>query len=124
MAKEYPDNNPKTAMGALKVPLHLVPPSAKTYLALALSDGGIKYGPYNWRDAAISSSVYYAAMQRHQDAWWDGEDLASDSGQHHLAHAMACSALLLDAQLIGKLHDDRPTAGGVSALMDGFVAKD
>lgn len=34
----YPDNNPKTAVGVSKVPLHLVPPSAKHYLALALAD--------------------------------------------------------------------------------------
>lgn len=124
MAKSYPDNNPKTALGALKVPMYLVPPSAKVYLALALGDGGVKYGPYNWRDAAISSSVYYSAMQRHQDAWWDGEDLAPDSQVHHLAHSMACSALLLDSMLIGKLNDDRPVPGGVIQLLDAFVAKE
>ena len=70
----YPDNNPKTALGILKVPLHLVPPSAKHYLALAFKDGAAKYGPYNWRDKTVSSSVYVAAAGRHIDAWWDGED--------------------------------------------------
>ena len=54
----YPDGNPKTAQGALKVPLHLVPPSAMHYLALAFRDGATKYGPYNWRDKGVSASVY------------------------------------------------------------------
>ena len=115
-ALTYPDNNPKTAIGVTKVPLHLVPPSAKHYLAEALADGAKKYTPYNWRRAAISSSVYVAAMQRHIDAYWDGEDKAADSGVHHLAHAMACCALLLDAMSIGKLHDDRPPKGESPAL--------
>jgi len=119
----YPDNNPKTAVGAAKVPLHLVPPSAKHYLALALADGAKKYGPYNWRDSAISVSVYVAAAQRHLDAFWDGEDCADDSGVHHLAHAMACFALLLDAKEVGMLHDDRPTPGGVPALQHAFSNK-
>jgi hypothetical protein len=117
----YPDNNPKTAIGASKVPLHLVPPSAKYYLALALRDGAIKYGPYNWRDAEISVSVYRSAAERHLDAFWDGEDCAPDSGIHHIAHAMACMALILDAMSIGKLHDDRPTKGAAPLLQVLFA---
>ncbi|MCX2894355.1 DUF5664 domain-containing protein [Stenotrophomonas lactitubi] len=119
----YPDNNPKTAVGAAKVPLHLVPPSAKHYLALALADGARKYGPYNWRDSKISVSVYVAAAQRHIDAFWDGEDCAEDSGVDHLAHAMACFALLLDARGVGMLHDDRPTPGAVAQLQHLFSNK-
>ncbi|MFL9582382.1 dATP/dGTP diphosphohydrolase domain-containing protein [Stenotrophomonas sp. AB1(2024)] len=119
----YPDNNPKTAVGATKVPLHLVPPSAKHYLALALADGARKYGPYNWRDSKISVSVYVAAMHRHIDAFWDGEDFAEDSGVHHLAHAMACLALLLDANGVGMLQDDRPTPGAVGQLQYAFSNK-
>ena len=117
----YPDNNPKTLIGAAKVPLHLVPPSAKHYLAMALADGAKKYGPYNWRDAAISISTYKAALERHMDAFWDGEDLAEDSGIHHVAHAMACCALILDAMSIGKLVDDRPTAGASPKIQKEWV---
>lgn len=118
----YPDNNPKTAIGVTKVPLHLVPPSAKHYLAEALADGARKYGPYNWREHAISISVYKAALERHMDAFWDGEDLASDSGVHHAAHAMACLAIMLDAMSIGKLHDDRPTPGASAELQRKYKA--
>lgn len=119
----YPDNNPKTAMGAKKVPLHLVPPSAKHYLALALENGASKYGAYNWRDKSISVSVYKAALERHMDAFWDGEELAPDSGIHHVAHAMACCALILDAMTIGKLNDDRPTRGAASNLQEEYNNK-
>lgn len=117
---EYVDNNPKAAIGAVKVPLHLVPPSAAHYLALALKDGAKKYGPYNWRQAGISISTYKSAVERHLAAFWDGQDIAEDSGVHHLAHAMACLALMLDAKDIGKLVDDRPPAGATPALQKEF----
>lgn len=115
-AAAYPDNNPKTAIGVTKVPLHLVPPSAKHFLASAFADGAKKYGPYNWRDKTVSSSVYLGAAQRHMDAWWDGEGLSADAKVHHLAHAMACLAIVLDAETVGKLNDDRPTKGATPEL--------
>lgn len=115
------DNNPKTRLGATKVPLHLVPPSAKHYLALALEDGAGKYGPYNWREEPISISTYKAAMERHMDAFWDGEDEAADSGVHHVAHAMACCALILDCLSKGTLVDDRPPPGAASELQKSYM---
>lgn len=117
----YPDHNPKTAMGAKKVPLHLVPPSAKHFLAQAMADGAKKYGPYNWREHQISVSVYYSALNRHMDAFWDGEDLAQDSGVHHVAHAMACCALILDALSVGMLNDDRPKAGASPKIQADYA---
>lgn len=117
----YPDNNPKTLLGVRKVPYHYVPPSAVIHLAMALKDGARKYGPYNWRSKAISSSTYFAACKRHLDAWWDGEEVAEDSGVHHLAHAMACMALLLDAESVGMLNDDRPPPGATARLLKRFT---
>jgi hypothetical protein len=114
------DNNPKTRLGSLKVPMHLIPPSAKIHLALALEDGAGKYGPYNWREEKISASVYRGAMERHGDGWWDGEDLAGDSGVLHLAHIMACCALLIDAAECGMLIDDRPANGSASRLLQEY----
>ena len=116
MTQAYPDNNPKTAVGVTKVPLHLVPPSTTHYLAMAFADGARKYGPYNWRDKTVSSSVYVAAAKRHMDAWWDGEAVSSDAKVHHLAHALACLAIILDAETVGKLNDDRPTPGAANRL--------
>lgn len=120
----YPDNNPKTAIGATKVPLHLVPPAASHFLALAMADGAKKYGPYNWRTLPVSVSPYKAAAQRHWDAFWDGEDNATDSGVHHLAHAMACAAILLDAMSVGNLVDDRPVKGAAARLQAEYANKD
>lgn len=120
----YPDNNPKTALGALKIPLDLVPPSSTYFLAEAFKNGADKYGPYNWREKGISSSVYYAAAKRHMDAWWDGEDNAKDSGVHHIAHAMACMALILDSMTVGTLNDNRPPKGAASRLQEGYTRGD
>lgn len=119
----YPDNNPKTAIGVTKAPLHLVPPIAEFFLSQAFADGGKKYGPFNWRQEAISASVYYAAALRHMKAWYDGEDVAPDSGVHHLAHAMACFAMLLDAASLGKLNDDRPPRGMAPELLAEYAAR-
>jgi len=113
----YPDNNPKTTFGAKKPQLHLVPPAALIEMATAFQDGADKYGPYNWREKKISSSVYYGACLRHLTAWWDGEDLAEDSGVHHLSHALACIAMILDGKELDKLNDDRPTQGPAAKLI-------
>lgn len=117
----YPDNNPKTVLGIKKVPLHLVPPVAKIALAEAFADGATKYGPYNWRDNAVSASIYYAAAMRHMDAWWDGEENSKDANVPHLAHAMACLAIVLDAMSIGQLNDDRPKKGAAAAWQDRYA---
>lgn len=115
-----PDNNPKTRVGgALKVPLHLVPATVVAHMAMAFADGGIKYQPYNWRVEPISASVYYGAARRHIDAWWEGEDTAGDSGVHHLAHAMACLAMILDTmERPGCLNDNRPPPSDYPGLLD------
>lgn len=119
----YPDNNPKTAFGAKKLPLELVPPSAVAALAEAFADGAKKYGPYNWRDKSISSSVYYGAALRHLSAWWDGEDYAPDSGIHHLHHALACIALIIDGASVDKLNDNRPPKGAAGKMQKAWLEK-
>lgn len=114
-----PDSNPKTAAGRAKPPLRAIPPAALLHLGKAMADGEIKYGLFNWREHAVSGSVYYDAAMRHLLAWWDGEDVAPDSGVHHLAHVMACCAIVLDAAASGKLNDDRGLPGGFPQLVDG-----
>lgn len=114
---EYPDNNPKTAVGALKPSLHAIPPSAMLHLGAAMEDGKNKYGLTNWREKTVSASVYYDAALRHLLSWWDGEDVASDSKIHHLGHVMACCAIIIDAEAQGQdsLNDDRPSVAGKAA---------
>lgn len=112
-----PDGNPKTRFGMAKPPLSLIPGAARVQLAEAFRDGAVKYGPANWRVDPVTASTYLNAAERHLISWQDGEEVASDSGVHHLAHAAACLLILLDAQASGTLQDDRPTPTVTAALI-------
>lgn len=107
-----PDTNPKTRFGMSKPGIYAIPPVALLHCGAGMNDGCVKYGLTNWREHEVSASVYYNAAFRHMAAWWDGERVASDSGVHHLGHVMACCAILLDAEHMGKLNDDRPAIPG------------
>lgn len=103
-----PDDNPKTKFGVQKTPMHLVPMPAIIEMAEVFRLGAAKYGAYNWRKDRVSASVYYGAGLRHMAAWWEGEDFDPESGRPHLAHAMDCFAIVIDAAHHGMLNDDRP----------------
>jgi hypothetical protein len=115
--------NPKDLIGIKKPQLHLVPPASKVYQALAMQDGARKYGPYNWREHPVKASIYYSACNRHLDAWWDGEELASDSGLPHLAHALGCIGIIVDATEHGNIINDRPIPGPMGALIERYTLK-
>ena len=100
--------NPKATIGMAKVPLGLVPPVALAHMADAMRDGAEKYGAWNFREVDISASVYIHACKRHLELWFAGQGKASDSNVHHLGHAMACLALIMDSEYYGNLDDDRP----------------
>ncbi len=103
--------NPKDRIGDTKPPLHLIPPTAEILEAVVMGLGARKYGPYNWRTAHVRATVYIAAAKRHLAQWLDGQDDDSESGVSHLAHARACLGILLDAQSLHCLIDDRPPPG-------------
>jgi dATP/dGTP diphosphohydrolase len=109
--------NPKDLLGIKKVQLNLVPASSIIYQALAMEDGAVKYGPFNWRQNKVIASIYLAAAMRHLQSWQDGEELASDSQKPHLAHALACIGIIVDAKETGNLKDDRPLPGAASKLI-------
>ncbi len=113
---DLPDDNPKTRFGMAKPGLSVVPPSALLHLIGAMKNGADKYGAFNWRESSVSSTVYFDAAIRHLLSWLDGEDIAEDSGVHHLGHVMACCSIILDAAAQGKLNDNRPTAGRFPGL--------
>lgn len=115
LSLKYPDDNPKTITGVTKPDLSLIPPVALIEEALAFQDGAKKYGPYNWRDKKVSSRIYTAAAMRHILSWQDGEECDPISSVHHLAHARACLAILLDASSLNQLNDNR--SFGVAAEM-------
>lgn len=113
-----PDDNPKTRFGVAKPSVTLIPGPALIHCALAFRDGATKYGPANWRVDPVTASTYTDAAFRHLLDYWDGEDRASDSKVLHLAHAMACLAILIDAQEQGTLKDDRPTKGATPRVIE------
>jgi hypothetical protein len=63
--------------------------------------------------------------------WFEGQDTDEESGLPHLAHALACVAILIDATESGKLKDDRMYNGKYyintikkfSALIKGMKEK-
>lgn len=112
------ETNPKDRLGLKKPPMHCVPPIGLVHLGLAMENGMNKYGLMNWREKKVRATVYYDAMMRHLMAWIDGEEMAADSKVKHLAHVMACCAILLDAEYQGNLVDDRPLKGEVARLLN------
>lgn len=100
--------NPKDAIASDKAPLHLVPASFKAATAVALAEGAMKYGSWNWRAAGVRASVYVSALQRHLDKWFNGEAIDPETGVPHLANASACLAVLIDSMSQGNMVDDRP----------------
>ena len=55
----------------------------------------INQGRDNWKHVPDAKTRYYDAMQRHIDAWWQGEKKDSETGESHLAHAVCCALFLM-----------------------------
>ncbi len=83
-------------------------------------EGDQKYGGYNYRDAGVMASIYYAAANRHLDKWYNGEDVDVKTGIPHLANAIACLAVLIDGIEVGRWTDDRPPVTNLTRLLDDF----
>lgn len=112
--------NPKDLVGSTKIPLFMWPNTATIYGCLALYDGAGKYGRSNYRALGVKSSVYYSALRRHIDSWFEGEDCDPDSGLPHLAHVLACAAILVEATEMENLIDDRMYPGAFSKMLKKY----
>ncbi len=106
-SSKYVDGNPKTQFGIAKPGDYYTPPIPLYEYSLAHMQGALKYGPFNWRDDPVSISTYYEAAKRHMELFKSGQEVASDTGIHHLAHAMTCLSIIIDAQHHRTLIDDR-----------------
>lgn len=117
--------NPKDLLGVKKPSFSKIPPVALAHESLAMMDGAGKYGDYNWRGNKVQADIYVDACMRHLLAWFEGEEVAEDSGCHHLGHARACLAILLDAQATGNLVDNRPnnTSSAFKKVMEEVASK-
>jgi hypothetical protein len=103
------DTNPKDALGIAKVPCSTVPFQVVGEVGLALMEGALKYGRFNWRVSGVRASVYFdAVVMRHLGAWWEGQDTDLDSGLSHVTKAIAGLMVLRDSMLQGNWVDDRP----------------
>ena len=72
----------------------LVPTDAVGQIAEVYGFGAQKYSNHNWRKG-YDWGLSYGALQRHLEAFWNGEDTDPESGLPHLAHAgWHCLALL------------------------------
>lgn len=109
--------NPKDAAAQSKVPLHVFPMTAVMGGSLALFDGLLKYGLANYRATEVNASVYHAAAMRHMFKWYAGEDIDVESGLPNTWHAIACIAILIDADAAGTLIDDREFPSGFLEMM-------
>ncbi len=110
--------NPKDFLGAKKLPLHLWPTTATAMGCLGMLNGALKYGRSNFRAVGVRSSIYYDAARRHLDAWFEGEECDPDDGVPHLAAALSCIAIIVDAKAAGKLNDDRMLAAKYREFVD------
>lgn len=118
---ESKPSNPKDALGSSKIPFHLWPETASAEGAMAFEHGMLKYGRANWRAVGVRASIYYDALRRHMNAWFEGEDTDPESGLSHLGHALACIAVLIDSKAAGKLQDDRQFPGGYGELVKSLT---
>lgn len=127
--------NPKDAIGCKKLPMDLCPDTIPVFASLALLEGALKYGKFNWRIAGVRATIYIAAMRRHLSKFNNGEWADPQTMVPHLASVIACAGIILDAWLCDKLVDDRPPrhplpeaidkmAGIVTHLQEMFAEHD
>lgn len=106
-----PEANPKAARAVAdgKAPLEYLEPIADEGEARVLFAGANKYGRRNFvnPDTEMHWSTYLGSMRRHLNALHRGEDIDPDTGEHHLAHIRANTAVLLASAAAGTLTDDR-----------------
>jgi hypothetical protein len=121
-AETVKPTNPKDAIGSKKLPLHLWPTTATALGSLGMLNGALKYGRSNFRAMGVRSSIYYDAARRHIDAWFEGEECDTDDGVPHLAAALSCLAIIVDAQAAGKLNDDRMMDGKYREFVDSITS--
>jgi len=59
-----------------------------------LTFGAKKYKEHNWQKVENGKMRYFAACFRHLTSWSKGEDVDSETGCSHLAHAI-CSLIFV-----------------------------
>lgn len=73
----------------------LIPSGVLPKVINVLEFGAKKYAPENWRKVPDANTRYFDAAHRHLDAWWNGQQVDSETNESHLAHAICCLMFLL-----------------------------
>lgn len=73
----------------------LIPKGVIKSIVEILEFGAQKYEVDNWMRVPNARVRYYDALNRHLDAWWNGEKYDEETGKAHLAHAGCCLWFLL-----------------------------
>lgn len=110
-------DNPKNIAARSRIKIAYLPAAGVIHGAHAAMKGAERYGPYNWREKQIALMEYASAAQRHIQDWVDGEDISTDDKCHHLGHAIASLAIMLDAIELQFAIDDRPPRGPASGIL-------
>jgi len=79
----------------------LIPPRPLKALAEHYGKGAAKYEDRNW-ERGYKWSLSYAALHRHLNAWWSGEDNDPELGSSHL------DAVLFHAMALREFTDTHP----------------
>ena len=85
----------------------LIPVEPLRQVSLIYGYGSKKYAPRNW-EKGYNWSLSYAALQRHLNAFWAGENNDKESGLNHLGHAVFHCLAMLEWGVTKKELDDRP----------------
>jgi hypothetical protein len=83
----------------------LLPPNALDDVVKVLTIGAKKYDRDNWKKLDDINNRYFAAAQRHMWALRRNEELDSETGIHHAAHAICCMMFLLEFYYLQKEKD-------------------
>lgn len=73
----------------------LLPGGTLAKVIAVLEFGAARYGIDNWQHVTEPDRRYYDAAMRHIQAWLYGETNDPESGQPHLAHAIASLLFLM-----------------------------
>ena len=73
----------------------LLPGGTLAKVIAVLEYGAVKYQVDNWQHVPEPDRRYYDAAMRHIQAWLYGEQNDPESGQPHLAHAVASLLFLM-----------------------------
>lgn len=84
----------------------LIPVEALEKVAILYGRGASKYEDHNWRKG-YEWSKSYAALQRHANAFWRGEDLDEEMGLPHLASVVFHALTMMTFMDEQESYDDR-----------------